>query len=203
LTLILIFIVIIIIDFVFDQPLTGCWANSGITVLIIGFALRNMILDLFSGIAINIEKPYKIGDWMEIHHRMATEKVVGEVVKISWKAAHIRDENNSIVVVPNSILTTMVINTNFGEMSLLLGETRSASIKTAFDAVVDEIMKESFDQLLATSKAIIVIIGAQIAERKLMNDKILNSMNEREYETNRNNDQKSLIHKIKEFFGVI
>ena len=34
-------------------------------VAVIGFALRNIISDLFSGIALGIDAPYRIGDWIE------------------------------------------------------------------------------------------------------------------------------------------
>jgi len=107
-----------IIGFVFKQALTGFWAASDVTTVILGFALRNRILDIFFGLAINIERPYKIVDWIEIHQRMATEKVIGEVLRISWRATHFKTEQNTIKVIPNSIMTTMVVISNYWDKNL-------------------------------------------------------------------------------------
>src|SRR5581483_12330550 len=51
-----------IVGFVFNQPITGFWASSGVVGLVIGLALRNVILDVFIGLAVNIDRPYHIGD---------------------------------------------------------------------------------------------------------------------------------------------
>jgi small-conductance mechanosensitive channel len=53
-----------IVGFVFDQPLTGIFAASGLIGIVIGFALRNIILDAFSGIAMNLDQPFAIGEWI-------------------------------------------------------------------------------------------------------------------------------------------
>src|SRR4051794_11050373 len=43
-----------ILGFVFEQSVTGVWATSGAISIVIGLALRSIILDIFSGLAINI-----------------------------------------------------------------------------------------------------------------------------------------------------
>ena len=80
-----------------------------------------MILDLFSGTAINTEKPYSIGDWTEIHQNMASEKVIGKVEEISWRATQLRIEDNTVIVNPNSVISTRVMIRNFWQDNL---ETR-------------------------------------------------------------------------------
>ncbi|MCZ6818120.1 MAG: mechanosensitive ion channel, partial [Calditrichaeota bacterium] len=56
-----------IIGIVFGKDITGFWATSGVVSIVLGFALKNVILDVFTGLAVNIERPYKIGDWIMIH----------------------------------------------------------------------------------------------------------------------------------------
>ena len=46
-------------------PVAGIITTSGVLVAVIGFALRDMLASLFAGIALNIERPYAIGDWLE------------------------------------------------------------------------------------------------------------------------------------------
>lgn len=91
--------IVIVLAVVFDQPLTGLIATSGFLAAIVGFALRNMIADLFSGIALNVEKPFAIEDWIEID---SGEQ--GEVIEMNWRATRLRTIQGRMVVVPNSKL---------------------------------------------------------------------------------------------------
>lgn len=102
----------VVVGSVLGQPLTGFWATSGALGLVVGFALRNMILDLFTGVAVNIDRPYKVGDWIRVHDRMAASEIVGRVVEINWRTTRICTEENTLVVVPNSVLSQYLV-TNF------------------------------------------------------------------------------------------
>ena len=110
--LVYIFAIIIIIGYVFQQPLTGLWATSGIVAIVLGLALRNIILDIFTGLAVNIEKPYRVGDWIQIHQRVPEQNVIGQVLEINWRATRIKTEKNAIVVIPNSVMSISLV-TNF------------------------------------------------------------------------------------------
>jgi small-conductance mechanosensitive channel len=103
----------VIIGYVFKKPLTGFWATSSITALIIGFALRNIILDLFSGIALQVEQPYSVADWIKVDQRFSNDPVVGEVMDINWRSTYVRTEENMLVVIPNSLITTQAVITNY------------------------------------------------------------------------------------------
>ena len=70
-----------IIGVVFELPVTGIWATSGAVGIVLGLALQSMISDVFSGIAINIDRPFKIGDWMS---KFTSEAVATSLVK-SWR----------------------------------------------------------------------------------------------------------------------
>ena len=52
--------------FVLHLPVTGLLATSGVLIAVLGFALRGVLSDVFSGIAINVEHPYRIGDWLQV-----------------------------------------------------------------------------------------------------------------------------------------
>lgn len=87
---------LVILSTMSESAMAGALATSGILVAIIGFALRNVIGDLFSGIALSIERPYRIGDWIE-----ADTGITGRVVDITWRATRIETRNKVHVVVPN------------------------------------------------------------------------------------------------------
>lgn len=77
---------------------TGALATSGILVAVIGFAVRDIIADVFSGLNAQLERPYSIGDWIEFQGR------VGQVVEISWRATRLVTQDEVTVVVPNGLL---------------------------------------------------------------------------------------------------
>ncbi|MCB1468480.1 MAG: mechanosensitive ion channel family protein [Rhizobiaceae bacterium] len=43
----------------------GALASSGLVIAILGFAIRNVLADVLSGIALGLEVPFRIGDWVE------------------------------------------------------------------------------------------------------------------------------------------
>nr|CAX84114.1 MscS Mechanosensitive ion channel [uncultured bacterium] len=96
--------VVIIIAFVLDKPVTGLIATSGVAVAVIGFALKSMISDLFSGIAITLERPFQMGDWLETQGG-----AVGKVTSMTWRATGLMLESGNQLVVPNSRLSEMVL----------------------------------------------------------------------------------------------
>ena len=93
-----------IVAFVIDKPVTGLIATSSVAVAVVGFALKSMISDLFSGIAITLERPFRIGDWLEI-----TGGLVGKVQNVSWRATGLMQQNGVYVTVPNGRLSEMVL----------------------------------------------------------------------------------------------
>ncbi len=68
-----------IVGFVFDQKLTSLLATSGVIAMIIGLAVQINISNIFSGIALNLERPFRIGDWIMVHGRtpLPEESVIG------------------------------------------------------------------------------------------------------------------------------
>ncbi len=84
---------------VFKLPVAGVLTTSGIFIAIIGFALRNMISDLFTGIALGIERPFTMGDWIQI-----ADGTVGKVVEVNWRSTRLITREEVTVVIPNSEL---------------------------------------------------------------------------------------------------
>jgi small-conductance mechanosensitive channel len=90
---------LIVLQFVFGQSVTGLVTVSGVVIAVVGFALRNVIGDLVSGIALSVDHPYRIGDWIE-----TTQGSAGRVVEITWRTTRLMDRNGFIIIVPNGSL---------------------------------------------------------------------------------------------------
>jgi CRP-like cAMP-binding protein len=66
--------------------------------------MQSTLADLFSGIALNIERPYRVGDWVQIDSNL-----VGQVQEINWRATRLRSADGNTVVLPNSKLAAAQI----------------------------------------------------------------------------------------------
>ncbi len=101
-----------ICGFVFGQSVTGIWATSGVVTLVFGFAARSLIADLFCGIALHLDPPFRIGDWIE--WKDGNEEVLARVEQINWRSTrvHARDDTKTIFI-PNSTLSTVAITNVF------------------------------------------------------------------------------------------
>jgi len=84
---------------VFDLPVKGLLATSGALAIIIGLALQSSLGDVFSGIVLNIERPYRVGDWI-----ILDDSVQGKVIETNWRATHILTGNRDVAIIPNSVI---------------------------------------------------------------------------------------------------
>jgi len=94
-----------IMGFVYDQKLTSLLATSGVIAMIVGLAIQINISNIFSGIAINIEQPFRVGDWVSIG---AFEE--GKVIDITWRSTRIMSRAGSILSIPNSLASESPIH---------------------------------------------------------------------------------------------
>jgi CRP-like cAMP-binding protein len=84
---------------VLDLPVRGLLATSGAVAIILGLALQSSLGDVFSGIVLNIERPYRVGDWI-----MVDDTVQGTVIETNWRATHILTGNQDEAIIPNSVI---------------------------------------------------------------------------------------------------
>ncbi|SVC32535.1 uncharacterized protein METZ01_LOCUS285389, partial [marine metagenome] len=99
---------------VFHKDTTKIIAASGAVSIVVGLALRTVILDLFMGLAIHVDRPFKIGDWIMVHQNRVETHIVAEVIGINWRTTRLRTTKNNMVVVPNSRLGETIV-TNYME----------------------------------------------------------------------------------------
>ena len=88
-----------ILDLAFGVSLTGLIATSGIIAIVLGLAMQSTLGDLFSGIAVGVDRAYGIGDliWVE-------GAVEGRVVETNWRSTRIITSENDIATIPNSVV---------------------------------------------------------------------------------------------------
>lgn len=89
---------------IFNVPVTGALVSSGILLGVIGLSMQNTIADIFSGISISIERPFRIGDWIVIE-----DDRLGQVIEIDWRATRLMSFSNTVFVVPHSKMANSTI----------------------------------------------------------------------------------------------
>jgi CRP-like cAMP-binding protein len=73
--------------------------TSAVGAVVVGFALQDTLGNLFAGLAIQIEKPFRVGQWIQVSGRD------GQVQEITWRATKLRTKDGEFLVVPNSIVS--------------------------------------------------------------------------------------------------
>ncbi len=85
-----------IVAFVYDQKITSLLATSGLLAMIVGLAIQANISNIFSGIVLNIERPFNVGDWVKIG-----DLDEGRVEDITWRTCRIKTRNGYVISLPN------------------------------------------------------------------------------------------------------
>ncbi len=83
-------------DFHFD--LTPLLASTAIVAAVVGFALQESLGNIFSGLTLQLSKPFEPGDWVR------SGDFVGRVQGIGWRSTALLTRSNEKLEIPNSLL---------------------------------------------------------------------------------------------------
>lgn len=78
---------------------------GGVGGIVIGFAAKDMLANIFGGLMIQLDKPFSTGDWIR------SSEFEGTVEKIGWRITRIRTFSKNPVYIPNSIFASIPIET--------------------------------------------------------------------------------------------
>src|SRR5213083_1551357 len=91
-----------------ETQLKGLLAGSGVIAIILGFAGQNLFAGIIGGISIQINRPYKVGDWLQVHERFA------EVMEINWRSTRLRTNDNIYLDIPNNeMVSHEIVNLHY------------------------------------------------------------------------------------------
>lgn len=93
------FTIMVILRNKLNFDLASLITTSAILTAVLGFALQDTLGNLFAGLAIQAEKPYQIGDWVQL------SQYTGQVEGISWKSTKIVTTTRETIYVPNSSIS--------------------------------------------------------------------------------------------------
>jgi small-conductance mechanosensitive channel/CRP-like cAMP-binding protein len=82
--------------------------TSAVGAVVIGFALQDTLGNMFAGLAIQVEKPFRVGHWITVG------SFEGLVSEITWRATKLKTKAGNFVILPNNIISKEAI-TNYSD----------------------------------------------------------------------------------------
>ncbi|MEI9991925.1 MAG: mechanosensitive ion channel family protein [Rhizomicrobium sp.] len=124
---------------------TGFVTASGATAVVLGIALQTTIQDLFSGLAINLDGSYSLGDWLTIYSDQIPEPIYGRVTHMTWRSTFLALDDGRRVMVPNHIATNnAVMNHSRPADAKRLSVEVAIDNRMPSDRVIDMLLGEAF-----------------------------------------------------------
>src|SRR6202030_3820045 len=91
-----------------ERGLKSVVATSGVAAVIIGLAGQNLLGGVIAGMSLQINRPYKVGDWLQVGERFA------EVMEINWRSTRLRTNDNIYLDIPNNeIIRQTIVNLHY------------------------------------------------------------------------------------------
>src|SRR5437588_5334950 len=91
-----------------EAQLKGVLAGSGVIAIILGFAGQNFFAGIIAGMSIQLNRPYKVGDWLKVG------ETYGEVMEINWRSTRLCTNDNIYLDIPNNeIVKSTIINLHY------------------------------------------------------------------------------------------
>ena len=115
--------------------LTAWIASAGIIGIAVGFAAKDTLANLFSGLFIVADAPYKVGDFIVLDGDLR-----GQVTRIGMRSTRVLTADDVEITVPNAVIAS----------SKIVNETGGPSIAQRITVPVDVAYGSDIDQVRAT-----------------------------------------------------
>lgn len=180
--------------------LNGLVAGLGVGSVIVTLAAQDTAKNLFGGLVIFLDKPFIVGDWIEM------SPYEGTVEDITFRSTRVRTFENSVVNIPNSIISNSSI-INWSKMEkrryktnlcleldtplekLDIFQKRVREMLQQREAIYDESIIVKFDEIkdnginvLVSSYTDSVDYPSYLAEKENINRKIMKILREEHIE---------------------
>jgi small-conductance mechanosensitive channel/CRP-like cAMP-binding protein len=99
-------ILIVLLRASFGVDVAALVATSAALSIVVGLALQETLANLFAGLALMLERPFKPGDWIQMGD------LIGQVQEISWRAVRLQlMRQEDYLIVPNSVVAkSQIVN---------------------------------------------------------------------------------------------
>jgi MscS family membrane protein len=90
----------------FGIPVNAVFASAGIAGFAVAMAAKDSLSNLFGGVTIFLDRPFRTGDYIVLDNNER-----GEVMQIGLRSTRIKTRDDIMITIPNSIITnTKIVN---------------------------------------------------------------------------------------------
>lgn len=115
---------------------TTLLGTSAVLSLVLGFALQDTLGNLFSGLSLQLDRPYQVGDFVKVGHHE------GRVVQTSWRSTRIETMRKEQITLPNALTAREpIINFSRGGQPVAIDLTIGAAYAAPPTRVKAEILE--------------------------------------------------------------
>jgi len=151
--LVLAAVALAILNRVFGMQLGGLLVTSTVLSAVIGLSLQDILGNLFSGLALQMERPFTLGEWVGVGDKE------GVVEQMNWRTMTIRTRPGDYVTIPNATIAKDVV-TNYSRptavhrCSVIVGlayEHTPGAVKSVLMSAMEEaegVLKEPAPEVL-------------------------------------------------------
>ena len=137
-------------------------AGAGVAGIAIGFAAKDTLSNLIAGVLLIIDRPFEVGDRIEVWSAPNNSATWGDVLDIGLRATKIRTTDNIVIVIPNNeIMKRDIINytaiTKEIRVRIPIGIAYDTNVKKAKEIIarvgleLDWVMREPSPKVVVTS----------------------------------------------------
>lgn len=95
--------------------------TSALLTAVVGLALQDTLGNMVSGLALQMQRPFEVGDWIQFD---PDPRQIGQVTEVNWRAITVVTSDLVEVIVPNALLAKAPIR-NFSKPSPVMRRTVS------------------------------------------------------------------------------
>lgn len=135
-------------------------AGAGVLGVAVGFAAKDTLSNLIAGVLLIIDRPFEVGDRIEVWNAPAGSATWGDVIEIGLRATKIKTTDNIVIIIPNNeimirdIINYTIISSNI-RVRINIGVAYDTDIEKAKKIIAD--VAASLDWVLKTPAPKVVV----------------------------------------------
>ena len=131
---------------ILEINLTGLVAGLGLGGVIVTLAAQDTAKNLFGGLVIFIDKPFAVGDWIQM------DNYEGTIEDITFRTTRVRTFENALVNIPNAIIADASV-TNWSKMEKRRYKTNlCVELNTPLEKL--ELLKAKIEKMLQERESV-------------------------------------------------
>ena len=115
--------------------------TSALLTAVIGLALQDTLGNMVSGLALQMQRPFRVGDWIQFD---TDPRQIGQVTEVNWRATTLMTNDLVEVIVPNAMLARAAIR-NFTQPSNV--SRRVVSVQGSYGASPERVHQVILDAI--------------------------------------------------------